>query len=240
MTTSTPDLTDLLHPQAPVVDDKRRARLEAWIERYAASVREQWIEHGDDPDSPAGVYAMTLVKESMRVPERPEWMPLGKAMGMMFTVSMGAYDPTPEFMLDFRDALRTFESSLQYEREELIAQQLGISVSQIRTGDIGPDEDSADGVTALYRHFDDTGRLLYVGIAHDPDARAAQHRANSPWAILSSRVEIDWHDTRDEARDAERDAIQTEAPLFNIANASPKAKQLAIDYLLARVALAAS
>lgn len=73
-----------------------------------------------------------------------------------------------------------------------------------------------DSRTALYRHFDAVGAVLYIGIATHPEKRAAQHRIESAWASKSHRVELEWFDTRREAMAAERAAIQAESPPFNV------------------------
>jgi predicted GIY-YIG superfamily endonuclease len=70
--------------------------------------------------------------------------------------------------------------------------------------------------TALYRHFDKTGALLYVGIAVDPRKRESAHRSGSEWAPKIHRIELEWFDNRHAARAAERAAIATERPKFNI------------------------
>lgn len=69
--------------------------------------------------------------------------------------------------------------------------------------------------TCLYRFHDDDGRLLYVGVAYDPDAREKQHRHSQRWAPLIHEREDEWFDTREEALRAETHAIRNESPLFN-------------------------
>lgn len=70
--------------------------------------------------------------------------------------------------------------------------------------------------TALYRHFDNKGRLLYVGISLSPTYRFAQHRDSSRWFERITDVKIEWYPTREEALKAECHAIKTEDPEFNI------------------------
>jgi predicted GIY-YIG superfamily endonuclease len=70
--------------------------------------------------------------------------------------------------------------------------------------------------TALYRHFDKKGCLLYVGIAVDPKKRESEHRGGSGWAAKIHRIELEWFDNRHAARAAERAAIASERPKFNI------------------------
>ena len=70
--------------------------------------------------------------------------------------------------------------------------------------------------TALYRHFSASGDLLYVGISLNPPKRFSQHSERSMWWDLTTRVDIEWFDSRREALAAERAAIKTENPAFNV------------------------
>lgn len=69
--------------------------------------------------------------------------------------------------------------------------------------------------TCLYRLRDDSCRLLYVGIAYNPDEREKQHRHSQRWAPLIADREDEWFDSREEALRAETHAIRNEGPLFN-------------------------
>lgn len=70
--------------------------------------------------------------------------------------------------------------------------------------------------TALYRHFDADGRLLYVGISLSAIHRLSQHMAASSWADEIVSVTIVRFETREEAHAAEREAIRAEAPVHNL------------------------
>lgn len=70
-------------------------------------------------------------------------------------------------------------------------------------------------MTSLYRAFDDTGRLLYVGIADRWTSRWSAHDRTSPWFGLVRRIELEDHPDRDTAHAAERAAIRTEHPIYN-------------------------
>lgn len=72
-----------------------------------------------------------------------------------------------------------------------------------------------EGRTAVYRAYDDQDRLLYVGISPEPFDRLSQHARTRSWPSHAGRLTISWHDTRDEARAVEKDAIATEDPVFN-------------------------
>lgn len=69
--------------------------------------------------------------------------------------------------------------------------------------------------TALYRLFDAEGRLLYIGIAFNPDSRWAGHAASKSWWLDVAEKRIEWHETRSKAVAAERAAIAAELPLYN-------------------------
>lgn len=70
--------------------------------------------------------------------------------------------------------------------------------------------------TALYRAFDAHGSLLYVGISINALRRIAQHSDNAIWFSELASFEVEWFETRSEAAEAEKAAIQSEAPRFNI------------------------
>lgn len=74
-------------------------------------------------------------------------------------------------------------------------------------------------MTALYRHFDKWGTLLYVGIANDVTKRLDRHRQDSRWHGHIATITVSHFDTRGEALDAEKAAIKTEGPIFNVAGA---------------------
>lgn len=74
----------------------------------------------------------------------------------------------------------------------------------------------------LYRHFDATGRLLYVGMSLNAIARLVKHREESHWFNQITRVEIEWHKSREHAAYAEAIAIRDEEPLYNIAKPVPR------------------
>lgn len=70
---------------------------------------------------------------------------------------------------------------------------------------------------ALYRHWDQYGFLLYVGISDDPMRRTGEHASRSDWATYADRASAVWFDSRSEAEAAERAAIARERPIFNVA-----------------------
>lgn len=72
--------------------------------------------------------------------------------------------------------------------------------------------------TALYRHFDAAHSLLYIGISLSAVQRLKQHMGDKEWAGDIAAVTVEHFDTREDALDAERKAIQNEKPRWNIAH----------------------
>ncbi|MBJ7591525.1 GIY-YIG nuclease family protein [Aeromonas veronii] len=71
-------------------------------------------------------------------------------------------------------------------------------------------------VTELYRHFDGEGRLLYIGVSLSAARRLSQHMYKSEWAADITDIKVERFPTRQEALDAERNAIINEKPIWNI------------------------
>lgn len=77
-----------------------------------------------------------------------------------------------------------------------------------------------DDVThALYRFFDSDRQLLYVGLTVDPGARWSSHCKEKPWWHEVDTVKVETFPTRDLVIKAEREAIETEHPRYNIVHA---------------------
>ena len=70
--------------------------------------------------------------------------------------------------------------------------------------------------TALYRHFDSDGLLLYVGISLSAVERLGGHMATSRWASKIARMDIEWFPSRELALEAEKRAIKAEKPQHNV------------------------
>jgi len=72
-------------------------------------------------------------------------------------------------------------------------------------------------VIDLYRFYDATERLLYVGISLSAAGRAADHRGEKGWWRDVARMEVEHLDVaRDEALRIERKTILAERPLHNV------------------------
>lgn len=72
---------------------------------------------------------------------------------------------------------------------------------------------------ALYRFFAEDGELLYVGITINPAARWPKHRSDKPWWTEVTDISVETFKSREAALEAEREAIKTEHPVYNIVHA---------------------
>lgn len=72
------------------------------------------------------------------------------------------------------------------------------------------------GHTALYRLFNDAGRLLYVGIGSVPESRWRDHAAAKEWWPEVTRKTVEWFPSVAAATAAEAAAIDIEDPLYNV------------------------
>lgn len=68
--------------------------------------------------------------------------------------------------------------------------------------------------TALYRHFDENGVLLYIGISCNPFERTSSHE-RSAWFYEIASITIKYFSTRSLALKAEKDSIKNENPRYN-------------------------
>lgn len=85
----------------------------------------------------------------------------------------------------------------------------------------------------VYRIYAISGVLLYVGCTHDIKKRLIQHRAQgSDFMRLAARVTVEQFPDAASGYDAERYAIKTELPAFNVqgtGQTSPSAKPLLLE-----------
>lgn len=91
--------------------------------------------------------------------------------------------------------------------------------------------------TALYRHYDARGKLLYIGISLSAVQRLKQHVGDKEWASEIASVKIEQHDTRDAALKAEAEAIKAERPRWNVKHNTAQNRDLwaeAREYLEVR------
>ena len=69
--------------------------------------------------------------------------------------------------------------------------------------------------TTLYRHFDSSDNLLYIGVSLNEFNRFKQHMVNSDWSNDAAYTTYERFNTREEALKVERDSIIRERPLYN-------------------------
>lgn len=72
------------------------------------------------------------------------------------------------------------------------------------------------GRPVLYRLYDDTGRLIYIGSTSQMPDRMSGHRHLVWWLPLVAKMRVELHPTIAAARQAEREAIIAEKPAYNI------------------------
>lgn len=70
--------------------------------------------------------------------------------------------------------------------------------------------------TALYRLFDNSGALLYIGVSVSPEQRWMHHAEHKTWWPEVAQINFEWHPTRNEALRREADAIRHERPRYNV------------------------
>lgn len=70
--------------------------------------------------------------------------------------------------------------------------------------------------TSLYRHFDEAGELLYVGVSLNHVARLGQHSKSASWFEQIASITIEHFMDRASAIEAEKVAIKSEAPRYNV------------------------
>lgn len=68
---------------------------------------------------------------------------------------------------------------------------------------------------SLYRALDPEGRPLYIGFTLDGRRRLAEHGSRSDWWLRVGTVEIQHYATREDAMNAEAEAVRRERPEFN-------------------------
>lgn len=73
---------------------------------------------------------------------------------------------------------------------------------------------------ALYRMYDERGRVLYIGITGDLGKRLGEHSVKR-WYPLVEKITLEWLPTRAAAMLAEKRAILAERPRYNLAGTKP-------------------
>jgi predicted GIY-YIG superfamily endonuclease len=70
----------------------------------------------------------------------------------------------------------------------------------------------------LYRFYDATDRLLYIGLTENPHARFKNHRFTKQWWEDVVSIQLEKFQSRDAVVAAERKAIERELPVHNVHN----------------------
>lgn len=85
----------------------------------------------------------------------------------------------------------------------------------------GPRDTTAPqpGQVSLYRFYDASEELLYVGVSNEPWRRRKRHSVTQPWYPRVRHQAITWLDSEDAALRAETRAIRAERPAFNVRGA---------------------
>lgn len=78
-------------------------------------------------------------------------------------------------------------------------------------------------MTTLYRHFDDGGHLLYVGITKNMKQRTSAHKSGSKWFSLVVKTTTEKFENHGMAVMMERAAIFKESPKFNVKHSQDEA-----------------
>lgn len=119
----------------------------------------------------------------------------------------------------------TFQQALALERSILDEELPNRRKRTPKPGWVPPQKTTK--IQHLYRHFDDAGRLLYVGVSLSALFRLLQHHSTAHWGEEIVTVTIERFATRAEVLRAEREAIENESPLYNVAKLkSPNGRYL--------------
>lgn len=87
--------------------------------------------------------------------------------------------------------------------------------------------------TALYSYYDADDRPLYIGISGSLRGRERSHLRSSSWMDFVARSTVQRFPSRKEAEAAEREAIKSERPLFNVThNEGAEAVRCLVEYLV--------
>jgi predicted GIY-YIG superfamily endonuclease len=88
------------------------------------------------------------------------------------------------------------------------------------------------GPHLVYRHFDASGKLLYIGMSSNAPARKRWHSRNAPWFDQIASWTFEEFESRSAAMAAEKAAIEAERPLHNktgLIKPARSTKRLCID-----------
>jgi hypothetical protein len=75
---------------------------------------------------------------------------------------------------------------------------------------------TVNGPSSVYRYYDHSGVLLYVGVTSRGMARNAEHDKSKPWWHYVATQQVDHYETRADALEAEERLIRSFRPPFNV------------------------
>ncbi len=136
-----------------------------------------------------------------------------QAVGALYTLLVGVPDPHEPAVTQSRGYIDYRWLQLLRRRHWITSEKDGDSYTGVHTFASYPYR--AWVPTALYRHLDADGRLLYVGISVNPFERTQYHRHCAHWFRRVATIQIDWFPSRDLARAAEDEITRAEGPLYN-------------------------
>lgn len=159
------------------------------------------------------VVAATTMPRSELLIEHEPWM---HPLDAIAIITVHDESPlSPEDRAQYANALRTSAGFARREWRAWVARAMGTTPETVKKYELDRVEYDVQGPAAVYRFYDEDSRLLYVGIAKDPDKREREHEG-SLWHRHAARREDRWHGSRPEALSEERRAIRTELPVFNL------------------------
>jgi predicted GIY-YIG superfamily endonuclease len=85
--------------------------------------------------------------------------------------------------------------------------------------------------TTLYRFFNSQNDLLYVGISMNFASRIRSHKSERDWFTQIASITLEHYETREDAVEAEKQAITQECPRHNVAHNQARAETLSVDAL---------
>ena len=193
----------------------------AWVDEYATAIWDHWEETGQIAAAPEEAdKAIQVVRSEMLVTTRPDWMHPLDSIAIFTGPEDEAEPPQGAARLDYLDAMRTAAGLGQAGRNKWVGKAMGLTSTAVlryapadrrRNAAVDPNRR-----TAVYRHYDKDGTLLYVGCSVDPTHRFVLHTYTSDWHTFSDRCEVEWYEDRNTALRVERDAIESEDPIFNV------------------------
>lgn len=234
------DARSAAYHDAPTVTPEREQLWREWKDNYLVSCAEGWVTQGGDRTAIMQAGAVVWL-DLAKVDDLP-WMPLGLAMTHHINYLLSRSTESPlqgDEQTEYINALRTRETAT--EPELVLASAYFLGVSEQQSANLRDEarehlgwELGSKGRTALYRHYDERGALLYIGITKTPGARATQHGQKSKWFRFVADTQIEWFATFAAAEMAERAAIHDETPVFNYTH-NRLNRAAAMEYLFAAI-----